>query len=87
MSTKPLKFSECSVGLKVKLSHPDAHYQIGPTNPAVGSDFECEGTIKHLNKGNIMVLWSNGTSNSYKSNELQPVCDKNYTGLYISIWE
>jgi hypothetical protein len=70
-------------GLRVLLSKPDRSYSIGPSNPAVGSKWECTGTIIYCGLGRADVKWDKGGyTNSYKDNELSAV----YEGRCKSIW-
>lgn len=73
----------CKDGMKVKLYKPNSSYKIGSANPAIGSKYECCGTIVDYGIVSINVEWENGTSNSYRDNELILVED---VGRCISIW-
>ena len=66
-----LESKDAVVGSRVKLAKPDRAYTIGKSNPAMGTQYECEGTITFTKSySDIHVLWDNGRSNSYKSGEL-----------------
>lgn len=73
---------DCLVDMRVRLTDPDDGYSIGPRNPAVGSQCECEGRVVSCNHHRIYVKWANGFSNDYKNNELSPLEGNDY----ISIW-
>lgn len=91
-----LTTNQCKKGMKVELINPDKHYKIGRTNPVKGSVFECAGTIvgyeadyDWTNKYAISVEWENGSTNSYKNNELGLSKDNEQslqTDNYHSIW-
>lgn len=58
-------------------------YGIEKSNPVVGSELECVGTINSINghRGlNIIVEWDNGTSNEYKSKDL--IRKNEYSSMY-----
>ena len=80
---KLLKCSECKMGMSVKLTNPDPAYRIDESNPKVGTEYECVGTVDYSTSYTIHVQWSNGTGNSYQDNELSLVD----TGIYINIWD
>jgi hypothetical protein len=65
-----LESKNAMVGSRVKLAKPNRAYAIGRSNPAMGTQYECEGTITTKSYSGIYVLWDNGCSNSYKSGEL-----------------
>lgn len=48
-------------------------YSVGPSNPLVGSDWECEGTVvgQRNPPHNVQVQWDNGRYNVYKAVALQ----------------
>ena len=70
------------VGMRVLLVAPDPGYSIGPSNPLIGTKWECEGVINGAYGGSIQVQWDNGKHNGYKNFELGIIdSDK-----YISIW-
>jgi len=83
-SVKPLKCSECTIGLRVALVNPDPEYSIGYENPAYGTKFYCEGEVRDCDHQNINVVWDNESSNTYKDFELAMTGDK---GRFISIWD
>ena len=70
-------------GMRVKLTHPDQDYYIDESNPAVGTEFECEGEIYFADRYDINVKWDNGTSNIYKDGELTSLDG----GICVSIWD
>lgn len=79
---KTLKCHEVSRGMRVVLSNPDNDYNINETNPAVGTKWECCGSVYSNGEGSMSVNWDNGCSNSYKDNELSV----SYEGRCKSIW-
>jgi hypothetical protein len=79
-----LKANECKKGMRVKLKCPDPQYSIGKPNPAVGTKYECAGTIDVVGLDRIGVLWDSGRHNSYKDGELIKV--ENPNGNMESIW-
>lgn len=85
-----LTTNQCQKGMKVELINPDGHYTIGKTNPVKGSVFECTGTIIDIigHEYALRVGWENGSTNSYKDNELALSNNKQslQIGNYHSIW-
>lgn len=79
--TTLLATGDLFVGMRVILVNPSPSYEIGKSNPKVGTVWECEGTIKESLFGTY-VDWDNGTTNCYKDYELSPVCE----GSCQSIW-
>lgn len=67
---KTLKCKELRKGMRVLLSKPDEEYTIGKSNPLVGTEWECTGTIYTYGNTSVTVDWDNGKHNSYKDNEL-----------------
>ena len=55
-----LSFKESNVGMLVVLTKPSKSYTIGPSNPKVGTSWECIGEIIELSDGSIDVRWENG---------------------------
>ena len=83
-----LKAKECKPGMVVLLTNPAPTYSIGPSNPLVGTPFECEGTVSCASKSSIAVRWKNGGSNSYRDNELSLFrYSLNYEGYFTDIWQ
>jgi hypothetical protein len=81
-----LEEKDFKIGTVVKLARPDRHYHIGPSNPAVGSKYECKGVIvKTAGAGTCYVDWENGHQNNYKEGEL--CYFNNKAGKLISIWD
>jgi len=81
-----LYYEDCRVGMQVKLSKPDPTYVLAQSNPAVGTEWECVGTICEVDKyekTGIIVEWENGRTNSYKAGELSLV---DGIGVCLSIW-
>lgn len=74
--------STINLGDEVRLVSPDPSYTLGRNNPAVGTKWECTGNYV----GHNHVNWKNGTSNSYKSGELENVATS-AEGRCKSIWE
>jgi hypothetical protein len=71
--------------MRVKLAKPDRCYDIGKNNPAIGTKYECAGTIIKFNDRLCYVKWDNGYSNDYKDLELS--LEDSPTGNCISIWD
>jgi len=74
-------------GMRVILTHPQEHYSIGLSNPAVGSNWESAGVITSVGPGDdadINVNWDNGARNGYHDNTLT-ACDR-AEGKCESIW-
>ena len=63
---------------------PDPGYEIGDTNPAVGTPYFCKG--EYLGDGE--VEWANECPNTYKDGELIHLEDYENTaeGEYETIW-
>jgi hypothetical protein len=78
-----LKRNQCSVGMIVKLTHPDSSYSLGPANPRIGTEWECTGRITEVYGDTINVSWKNGFTNSYKDNELSLLS----LSSCIDLWE
>ena len=79
---KLLTLENGRVRMRVKLTHPDPSYRIGPGNPKVGTKYECEGVVEYVG-GSVDVRWDNGHTNNYKEGELT-ILDY---GICVSIWE
>lgn len=85
-----LNATNAKKGMRVKLTKPKAHYTIGHGNPAVGSSYECTGTITAVDipaptssrRTIIRVRWDNTRHNSYHSGTLSSINED-----VISIWE
>ena len=71
--------------LRVVLVHPKEYYKIGPSNPAVDTEYECEGQITRVGESDIEVLWENKTANIYCDNELAYVRLSDQ-GRCVTIW-
>lgn len=56
--------SDLKVGDRVNLVDIGDYY-LGPANPEVGSEWECEGTVTRISDETIKVNWDNGTTNWY----------------------
>ncbi len=69
-------------GMRVLLTKPDRGYTICDTNPLVGTEWECTGTVDTHGSSSVSVDWDNGNHNSYKDNELSLV----HEGRCKSIW-
>lgn len=78
-----LNLKNSKEGMKVLLTHPDEDYVIGHSNPATGTKYECFGIINSVGIGSIRVIWDNGTSNTYKEDELSLID----TGIIVDMWE
>ena len=83
--TECLKGSDCTRGLRVKLAWPDPKYQLGGANPAMDTEWECEGTIRKVYDNYLYVTWDNGYENTYKDDELIRTNDSG-CGTCRSIW-
>lgn len=73
-------------GLIVKLTHPKPAYTLGPSNPAVGTEWETTGEIIAIGLASIGVRWKNGKTNSYSIGTLS-IADGIPEGNFESIWE
>lgn len=82
-----LKKEEFEVGLKVRLAKPDECYNIGRSNPKMGTKYETSGKIINISaQGEVCyVEWENGAVNTYKDCEL---CLDSFSpaGNFVSIW-
>jgi hypothetical protein len=78
-----MKCRDLSKGMRVLLTKPAKHYEIGLDNPMIGTRWECEGTVKSHSGDNAHVFWDNGRSNGYKDNELSTASG----GRCKSIWD
>lgn len=78
-----LTYKECKVGMWVVLTKPSPDYDIGRSNPKVGTKWECIGEITATYDGSIDVSWENGAYNTYKSRELST----DNGGRCKSIWD
>lgn len=62
------------------------HYDARPDNPFVGSEYECEGTVRYVDDEETAVDWDNGTWNTY-----YPWCcdlklvDKSISGVELPV--
>jgi len=70
-------------GMRVLLTKPASHYEIGPENPLIGTRWECEGTVINIVGDSVHVIWDSARSNGYKDNELSISHD----GRCKSIWD
>jgi len=77
-----LLVKDCKEGMDVLLTDPDPMYDLGYSNPAVGTEAECIGTISSVS-GIIHVRWANGATNAYKDGELSAA----YDGKFKSLWK
>ena len=82
---KLLRCKNVKKGMRVILTNPAPRYVIGMSNPLVGTNWECEGTIISYSSSLISVMWDNGKHNEYSDNELSEIeiCE----GRCESIWE
>lgn len=89
MKRKLLLVSELKIGMRVKLIENDMQdYDIGNSNPAVGSKWECVGTVDTINLEEMTatVEWDNGYMNLYIDGDLT-LAQAVYTeGSLVSIW-
>lgn len=81
-----INYEDAKVGMRVILVEPDPGYDIGQTNPAAGTKYECLGYIHDLFGGEIEVQWDNGFHNIYKDGELLCITKKKPEGRCASIW-
>lgn len=83
-----LRMSECRIGARVWLTNPDPEYDIGRSNPAVGTDYECSGFITRMDDEGIHVRWQNSSKNVYQDLELSCAStDRDqHQGRCRSIW-
>lgn len=58
-----------NIGSRVKMVGKQLHYIIGPRNPLVGTQWECDGIILSIDD-RIKVKWSNGYQNQYHAEDL-----------------
>lgn len=56
---------EFKKGDRVVFTRNKPHYRLGPSNPLIGSEWYCEGTVCDFNIYNIHVYWDNGCRNNY----------------------
>lgn len=82
---KTLRCKELKSGMRVILTNPAEHYDIGKSNPIVGSKWECVGSVLGCSLGSIQVLWDNGATNCYIDYELS--LDTGIIGRCESIWD
>ena len=78
-----MKCKDLSKGMRVLLTKPASHYEIGSANPLVGTKWECEGTVMDHSGDSAHVNWDSGYSNGYKDNQLSTV----HGGRCKSIWD
>ena len=78
-----MKCRDLRKGMRVLLTKPASHYEIGSANPLVGTKWECEGTVMDAAGGSAHVIWDSGYSNGYKDNELSAT----HGGRCKSIWD
>lgn len=83
VSMTELSYKELSVGMLVVLTKLSRSYVIGPSNPKVGTSWECVGKVVEVYDGSIDVSWENGSSNTYKNGELSSAGG----GRCKSIWD
>lgn len=78
-----MKCRDLRKGMRVILTKPDKHYEIGSENPLAGTRWEREGTVMSQSEDNARVVWDGGFSNVYKDNELSLA----HGGRCKSIWD
>lgn len=72
------------IGTEVELTDPSPDYILNKKNPVRGGIYSCTGNIyKILNAHNVSVRWENGTTNSYRIQELSYAKSMQ---MYNSIW-
>jgi hypothetical protein len=81
-----LKASEFDIEDRVLLLEPDDYYDLGPENPAVGTEWECPGTVYEAGYGEVHVRWDNKSTNVYKDFELC-YAEAPAEGICTSIWD
>lgn len=79
-----LNLEKAEKGWRVVLTHPDPGYSIDETNPVLGTEYECCGTILYCEDDFLEVEWDNGMTNTYKDMELSTIKEINSC---ISIWD
>jgi hypothetical protein len=85
-----VRLSQSNVGVgDVVMLLPDI-YEPRLANPAMGSEWECLGTIKHIHVTNfridyIDVEWENGSINGYRPADLLKMTDVE-EGSYVDVW-
>jgi len=73
---------EFQKGDRVNINSATNHQTPGVTNPVIGSEYECEGTVRRVGTlTGIDVDWDNGLTCVYLSSQLSIVDDH-----VISIW-
>lgn len=77
-----LSTDQCEIGMEVQLVKPDPYYAINEKNPVKGSQYECTGVIYDLGSGFISVKWKNGSTNTYKKDELSSVKSIRYRSIW-----
>jgi hypothetical protein len=82
---------EAKKGDRVKLADKKGRYIPHHSNPTIGSDYECSGTIREIrpyitnkNYRQFVVIWDNGKTNGYNEHDL--VKDLSELGNINSIW-
>lgn len=80
-----MRCNDLKKGMRVILTNPSEHYDIGKSNPSVGSKWECVGTVLSYSMGSVQILWDNGASNCYVDKELS--LDNGIIGRCRSIWD
>jgi hypothetical protein len=80
---KRITCDNVELGMRVRLTHPDPSYDIGLSNPRIGTKYECLGVVTETGYESIHVKWDNGHGNTYKDDELSLV----NSGRFVDIWE
>lgn len=89
MKTRLLMIEELEPGMRVKLIENEMQgYDLGCSNPVVGSEWECEGTVDTINLDEMtaIVEWDNGYMNMYIDGDLTPAKSTTAEGNFASIW-
>lgn len=63
--------SDICIGIRVV--YVQNAYGVGPTNPLVGTKFECEGIVYDVSGQTCYVRWDNGSENDYSYKTLELV--------------
>lgn len=53
-----------------RVIYVSGEYGDGESNPLKGTKFECGGYVREIKYNSVYVNWDNGSSNTYKFNDL-----------------
>jgi hypothetical protein len=79
---KPASVDRLAIGTRVMLAV--GRFSDSPSNPRIGGEFECVGTVIHVGKGYARVTWDNLRTNTYGNYDL--IIKSNGEGSYVDIW-